>query len=173
MALLIGDITFITTATISGNLSSTIRELKAFEGTGLVLALANGMLTNNLFKTELPNQITAIDAIAVSELATVTGHDAPKSTSKLVANLKATATGIIEHFQNNASLEVKSNITVDASFWGWLTGLIGIFQTWVPIPMDGGLSLKTALTIYLTTNPIPTSLTSKGNTTTQPTGGIS
>lgn len=56
---------------------------------------------------------------------------------------------------------VKSTSTEDPTAWAWLSGFIGVFQSWTPVPNDGGLVLKTALTAFLGTNPVPTSLTGK------------
>ena len=56
---------------------------------------------------------------------------------------------------------VKSTSAEDTKFWTWLQGFINVFQTWVPVPPDGGTALKTALTAYLSTNPVPQELSSK------------
>jgi hypothetical protein len=37
----------------------------------------------------------------------------------------------------------------------WLNGFTQVFATWVPVPMDGGAALKTAMGTYLGTNPVP------------------
>jgi len=56
-----------------------------------------------------------------------------------------------------------SDLTTDPAFWAWLVGFVGVFQAWVPVPADGGLVLKTALTTWLTANPTPTSQAGKIN----------
>ena len=57
--------------------------------------------------------------------------------------------------------KVKSTPAEDATFWNWLQGLIEVFNTWMPIPNDGGAVLATALKAYLTANPTPKELTGK------------
>lgn len=57
--------------------------------------------------------------------------------------------------------KVKSTAVEDSTFWSWLIGFIAVFQTWVPVATDGGLALKTLLTTYLSTNPVPSTLTGK------------
>jgi hypothetical protein len=54
-----------------------------------------------------------------------------------------------------------SSSAEDAAFWGWLSGFISVFQSWVPVPSDGGAALKAALTAYLTANPTPTEMAGK------------
>jgi len=54
--------------------------------------------------------------------------------------------------------EAFSSSAEDAAFWAWLAGFVQVFQTWVPVPNDGGLALKTALTAYLGTHPTPSHL---------------
>lgn len=56
---------------------------------------------------------------------------------------------------------VKSTSVEDQKFWVWLSGFINVFNAWVPVPNDGGSALKTALTTYLTANPVPSDLTGK------------
>lgn len=56
---------------------------------------------------------------------------------------------------------VKSTGGEDSAYWAWLSGFIGVFSAWVPVPGDGGGALKTALTAFLGGNPTPTSLTGK------------
>ncbi|HWR26544.1 MAG TPA: phage baseplate assembly protein V, partial [candidate division Zixibacteria bacterium] len=56
----------------------------------------------------------------------------------------------------------KSTSKEDPTFWNWLNGLINVFKiSWTPVPNDGGAALKTALTAYLSTNPVPSELTGK------------
>jgi hypothetical protein len=54
-----------------------------------------------------------------------------------------------------------SSTAEDAAFWGWLSGFISVFQSWVPVPSDGGAALKAALTAYLGANPTPTEMAGK------------
>jgi len=57
--------------------------------------------------------------------------------------------------------QVKSTNVEDATYWSWLSGLITVFTTWVPVPNDGGAALSTAINAYIGFNPVPTSLTGK------------
>lgn len=57
--------------------------------------------------------------------------------------------------------EIKSTSSEDSAFWTWLSGFIAVFQSWVPVPNDGGTSLKVALTSFFASNPTPSSLTGK------------
>jgi hypothetical protein len=54
-----------------------------------------------------------------------------------------------------------SNSTTDSSYWPWLTGFVNVFLTWIPVPNDGGAALKTAMTSYIATNPVPAELKAK------------
>lgn len=57
-----------------------------------------------------------------------------------------------------------SNNTTDSTYWTWLINFINVFLvTWVPVPMDGGAALKTALSTFISTNPVPTQLQGKIN----------
>lgn len=56
-----------------------------------------------------------------------------------------------------------SDSATDSTFWAWLTGFVGVFQAWTPVPNDGGAALKIALTAWLAANPVPTSQTGKIN----------
>lgn len=57
--------------------------------------------------------------------------------------------------------EIKSTAVEDSTYWPWLQGFVGIFTAWVPVPNDGGLVLKTALSTFLLTNPVPKELVGK------------
>lgn len=78
-------------------------------------------------------------------------------------NVKATGKVSIKDGTESAARKgdkIKSTAIEDATFWKWLQGFIAVFTAWVPpVPPDGGLALKTALTTYLATNPAPSSLT--------------
>jgi len=50
---------------------------------------------------------------------------------------------------------------VDPAYWNWLLGFVGVLLSWTPVPGDGGAALKTAMTTYIGTNPVPTSLASE------------
>lgn len=73
-----------------------------------------------------------------------------------------TAKGVVQYIQDNADVQVNSNISIDPTFWAWLTGFIAIFQSWISVPYDGGSALNVAMKAYLETHPVPSSLLSKG-----------
>jgi hypothetical protein len=56
---------------------------------------------------------------------------------------------------------VMSNSGVDPAFWSWLIGFVSTISGWTPVPNDGGAALKVALTAYLLSSPVPSSLTSE------------
>jgi phage protein D/phage baseplate assembly protein gpV len=72
---------------------------------------------------------------------------------------------IINKGENGAARKddkIKSTSTEDPNYWKWLSGLIKVFtEAWTPAPQDGGIALKTAMTTYLSTNPVPSELTGK------------
>jgi phage baseplate assembly protein gpV len=73
--------------------------------------------------------------------------------------------GITIEAQNNTiTLDSQGITLVDAtgsqlevtSLKTWLQGLTNVFSTtWIPVAQDGGAALKTALSSYLSTNPLP------------------
>jgi len=54
-----------------------------------------------------------------------------------------------------------SSSTQDNAFWIWIQGFVNVFSTWVVLPGDGGAALKTAMALYIASNPPPRSLTSE------------
>lgn len=62
----------------------------------------------------------------------------------------------------------KSTSSEDQQFWGFFAAFVQAFQTWSPVPLDGGAALKTALTPVFAQFPqVPSSLTAKITTASQ------
>jgi len=78
----------------------------------------------------------------------------------------STAKSIVEYFKDNADTNVTSNILVDSAFWTWFIAFIGVLTA------SGGIVLSPAMTAFLITNPIPTSISSSGNGSSLTTQGI-
>jgi hypothetical protein len=58
--------------------------------------------------------------------------------------------------------QTKSTNSDDSNFWGFLSAFVQAFQTWNPVPLDGGAALKTQLTTVFAQYPLaPSSLTGK------------
>ena len=57
--------------------------------------------------------------------------------------------------------EIKSTSVEDAAYWAHFNAFLAVFQTWVPVPMDGGLALKTLLTAFFVAFPAPTAIVGK------------
>lgn len=78
-------------------------------------------------------------------------------------NLTATEIKLNNGSKGGARLDdkVKSDTTTDSSYWSWLQGFIAVFQSWTPVPQDGGAALKSLLSAFFSSNPVPQELISK------------